>query len=180
MKRVTIILLGFLLLSVSPGWADPAGQKQATDFVRKFYDWYVPIALKPLKEDSSNVAIARRGALFDPPMLKALKADVEAARNSPGDIVGLDFDPFLNAQDPDDKYVVGGVTETDGLYRVDIYGIRKGKKREAKPNVIAEVKPAKNSFVFTNFLYGTDGDLVGSSSSWPTTARTRRNDRQRK
>ncbi len=93
-------------------------------------------------------------------MLKALKEDAEAARKSP-DLVGLDFDPFLNSQDPDDKYVVGGVTETDGLYRVDIYGIRKGQKREAKPNVVAEVKPAKTSFVFTNFIYGTDGDLVG-------------------
>ena len=59
MKRVTVILLGFLLLSASAAWADPAGQKQAADFVRKFYDWYVPIALKPLKEDSSNVAIRR-------------------------------------------------------------------------------------------------------------------------
>jgi hypothetical protein len=160
MRRATVILLGFFLLSASAAWADPAGQKQAADFVRKFYDWYVPIAHKPLKEDSSNVAIAKRGALFDPPLLKALKEDAEAARNSPGDIVGLDFDPFLNSQDPDDKYVVGGVTETDGLYRVDVYGIRKGKKRETKPNVVAEVKPAKDSFVFTNFRYGADGDLV--------------------
>ena len=79
MKRVTIILLGCLLLSGSAAWADPAGQKQAADFVRNFYDWYVPIALKPdLKEDSSNVAIVKRGALFDPPLLKALKEDAEA------------------------------------------------------------------------------------------------------
>ena len=161
MKRVTIILLGFLLLSVSAAWADEAGQKQAVAFVKKFYDWYVPIALnRNLKEDSSNVAIAKRGALFDPPLLKALKEDVEAARKTPDDIVGLDFDPFLNSQDPDDKYVVGEVSEKDGLYLVNVYGIRKGKKREAKPNVVAEVKPAKNSFVFTNFLYGDDGDLV--------------------
>jgi hypothetical protein len=161
MKRVAFIVLALSFLSAPTAWADPAGQKQAVAFVKKFYDWYVPIALKPdLKEDSSNVAIAKRGALFDAPLLKALKEDAEAARKSPGDIVGLDFDPFLNSQDPDDKYVVGGVTETDGLYRVEVYGIRKGQKREAKPSVVAEVKPAKTSFVFTNFLYGEDGDLV--------------------
>jgi hypothetical protein len=159
MKRATVIILGFFLLSASAAWADEAGQKQAPNFVQKFYDWYVPIALKPGKTPSSDLALVKRGSLFDPSLLRALKADAEAARKSPGDIVGLDFDPFLNAQDPDDKYVVGGVTETAGLYLVSVYGVRKGK-REAKPSVVAELKPAKDSFVFTNFRYGADGDLV--------------------
>ncbi len=160
MRRATLILLAFFLLTASAAWADEAGQKRAAAFVKKFYDWYVPIALKPnLKEDSSNVAIAKRGALFDPPLLKALKEDAEAARQSPGDIVGLDFDPFLNSQDPDDKYVVGEVSEKDGLYLVNVTGVRKGK-REKEVSVVAELKPAKDSFVFTNFLYGADGDLV--------------------
>ena len=159
MKRAALILLALSFLSAPTAWADEAGQKQAVAFVKKFYDWYVPIALKPLKEDSSNVAIAKRGALFDPPLLKALKEDAEAARKSPGDIVGLDFDPFLNAQDPDDKYVVGEVSEKDGLYLVSVYGLRKGK-REKQVSVVAELKPEKDSFVFVNFGYGADGDLV--------------------
>ena len=163
MRRSTLILLALCFLSAPAALADNPSPAQvaASAFVQKFYDWYVPIALnRNLKEDSSNVAIAKRGALFDPPLLKALKEDVEAARKTPDDIVGLDFDPFLASQDPDDKYVVGEVSEKDGHYLVNVYGIRKGKKREAKPNVVAEVKPAKNSFVFTNFLYGDDGDLV--------------------
>ncbi|HXP75927.1 MAG TPA: hypothetical protein VN823_17420 [Stellaceae bacterium] len=160
MKRATLILLALFLLGAPAASADEAGQKQAVAFVKKFYDWYVPIALKPdLKEDSSNVAIAKRGALFDPPLLKALKEDAEAARKSPGDIVGLDFDPFLNSQDPDDKYVVAEVSEKDGRYLVNVYGLRKGK-REKDVSVVAELKPAKDSFVFTNFRYGADGDLV--------------------
>ncbi len=160
MKRTASILLALALLAASTAWADEAGQKRAAAFVKKFYDWYVPIALKPdLKEDSSNVAIAKRGALFDPPLLKALKEDAEAARKSPDDIVGLDFDPFLNAQDPDDKYVVGAVTEKDGLYLVNVVGVRKGK-REKDVSVVAEVRPEKDGFVFVNFGYGADGDLV--------------------
>jgi hypothetical protein len=159
MKRVTIILLGFLLLSASAAWADPAGQKRASAFAQKFYDWYGPIALKTTKEPSSNLAIARRGALFDPPLLGALKADAEALRKSSGDIVGLDFDPFLYTQDIEDKYVVGAVTESAGLYRVDVYPVQKGK-REKKPSVVAELKPVKDTFVFTNFLYGDEGDLL--------------------
>ena len=159
MKRAALIVLALSFLSASAAWADEAGQKQAVAFVKKFYDWYVPIALKTVKEPSSNVAIAKRGALFDPPLLKALKEDAEASRKSSGDIVGLDFDPFLYAQDMDDKYVVGEVSEKDGLYLVNVYGVSKGK-REKTPSVVAELKPAKDSFVFANFGYGTDGDLV--------------------
>ncbi len=159
MKRTALILLALALLSAPAAWADEAGQKRAVDFAKKFYTWYVPIALKPLKEPSSNVAIAKRGSLFDPPLLKALKEDAEASQKSSGDIVGLDFDPFLYAQDLSDKYVVGGATEEGGLYLVDVYGVSKGK-RDAKPSVVAELKPAKDSFVFSNFRYGTDGDLV--------------------
>jgi hypothetical protein len=159
MKRATAILFGFLLLSVSAAGADEAGQKRAAAFAQKFYDWYVPVLLKPGKGDASDVAIAKRGALFDPALLKALKEDAEAQAKTPDDIVGLDFDPFVNAQDPDDKYGVGRVTESDGLYLVEVYGSRKGK-REAKPSVTVELKPVKDSFVFTNFRYGSDGDLV--------------------
>ncbi len=159
MKRMALILLALSFLTASAAWADEAGQKRAAAFVRKFYDWYVPIALKPGKTDASDVAIAKRGALFDAPLLKALKEDSEAQAKTPDDIVGLDFDPFLNSQDPDDKYVVAGVTESGGLYLVDVYGLRKGK-REKTVSVTAELKPAKDSFVFSNFRYGADGDLV--------------------
>jgi hypothetical protein len=160
MRRAVIIFLGLLLLGSSVAWADEAGQKQAKAFTQKFYDWYVPLAFKTTKEPSSDVAIAKRPGLFDAPLLKALKADAEASRNSPGDIVGLDWDPFLYAQDPDHKYVAGDVAEEGGLYHVSVYGVQKGK-REKDPSVVAELKPAKDGFVFTNFLYGTDGDLLG-------------------
>ncbi|HKX08149.1 MAG TPA: hypothetical protein VJN67_08140 [Stellaceae bacterium] len=159
MKRAILIVLGCFLLASSAAWADDATQKRAVDFVQTFYTWYIPIALKTLKEPSSNVAIAKRGSLFDPPLLKALKEDAEASQKSSGDIVGLDFDPFLYAQDIDNKYVVGEVSEEGGLYLVNVYSVRKGK-RAAKPDVVAELKPAKDTFVFSNFRYGADGDLV--------------------
>jgi hypothetical protein len=159
MKRAAIILLALSFLSASAAWADEAAQKRASEFAQKFYDWYVPIANKESKTPSSDQAIAKRGALFDPPLLRALKIDAEAARKSPGDIVGLDFDPFLASQDPDNKYVAGDVTESTGRYLVSVYGVRKGK-RAAKPDIVAELKPVKDTFVFTNFRYGADGDLV--------------------
>jgi hypothetical protein len=161
MRRATFVLAFCLLGSSAVFAAGPSpSQTAASDFVQKFYDWYVPIAHKPGNAPSSDQAVAKRGAAFDPPLLRALKIDAEAQRKSPDDIVGLDFDPFLNAQDFDDKYVVGNVTENGGVYLVSVYGVRNGK-RAAKPDVVAELKVVKGSFQFTNFRYGADGDLLG-------------------
>jgi hypothetical protein len=39
---------------------------------------------------------------FSPELASKLKEDLAAQEKSPGEIVGLDFDPFLNAQDVGD------------------------------------------------------------------------------
>jgi len=90
----------------------------------------------------------------------ALRKDAEVQQRVPDDIVGLDFDPFLSGQDPEDKYAAGEPTESGGVYLVSVYGVRNGKQA-AKPDVVAELKPAKGSFQLTNFRYGADGDLLG-------------------
>src|SRR6266851_10290261 len=161
MRRTQFLVFILCLLGSSAVFAaDPSPQQAAaSQFVQRFYDWYTPLALKESKTPSSDQALSKRSAAFDPPLLRALKIDADAQRRTPDDIVGLDFDPFLNSQDPDHKYMVGDVTESGGAYLVNVYGVRKGK-REAKPSVVAELKPAKDSFVFTNFRYGADGDLV--------------------
>lgn len=127
--------------------------------MQSFYDWYTPMAHKHSKTPSWILALDKRGADFDPGLSRALREDAEAQRAVSDDIVGLDFDPFLNAQDLGDKYAVGTATEKDGVFLVSVHGVQKGKKA-AKPDVVAELKASKGSFVFTNFRYGADGDLV--------------------
>lgn len=92
------ILLCALLSVADPGLAAapataPGDAAQAGAFVQSFYDWYVKA------EIDSDAALKKKPAYFSPELTKALKADAVAAAKSPGDIVGLDFDPFLNAQD---------------------------------------------------------------------------------
>ena len=161
MRRTRFLVFILCLLGSSAVCAADLSPQQAaaSKFVQQFYNWYTPLALKESKTPSSDVAISKRGAAFDPALLRALKEDAEAQRKVSDDIVGLDFDPFLDSQDPDDKYTVGDVTESAGVFLVSVYGSRKGK-REAKASVVAELKPAKDSFVFTNFRYGADGDLL--------------------
>jgi hypothetical protein len=49
----------------------------------------------------------KQGSQFESGLLAALKEDVAAQAAAKGEIVGLDFDPFLNTQDPAESYEVG-------------------------------------------------------------------------
>ena len=122
--------------------------ESAKDFVQGFYSWYVPEALKT----GWGVALKYKGSAFSPALFRALKEDSDAQEKANGELVGLDFDPFLNAQDPCDRYEVGTATAQSARYRVDVYGVCSGK-RHKKPDVVAEVAHRDGSWVFINFVY---------------------------
>lgn len=142
------------------------------DFAQGFYSWYVPEALRTDETPAWSVALKYKRDVFSATLFRALKEDSEAQAKASGEIVGLDFDPFLNTQDPCDRYEVGTVISQGVGYRVDIYGVCSGK-RDEKPDVIAEVARHDGSWVFTNFLYPTiHSDLLG-------TLKTLREERQK-
>jgi len=161
MRRAIFVLALSVLSSSAVFAAGPSpSPTAASDFVQRFYDWYTPLAHKSGQSPSWIVALNTHGAEFDPRLSRALRKDAEVQQRVPDDIVGLDFDPFLSGQDPEDKYAAGEPTESGGVYLVSVYGVRNGKQA-AKPDVVAELKPAKGSFQLTNFRYGADGDLLG-------------------
>lgn len=132
------------------------------DFAQTFYRWYVPEALKAQETPAWSVALKYKRNVFGGVLLGALKEDFDAQEHASGEIVGLDFDPFLNTQDPCDRYEVGSVTPHGNEYSVDIYGVCSGK-RDKKPDVIAEATHKNGSWVFTNFLYpAIHSDLLGT------------------
>ena len=67
--------------------------------------------------------------------------------------MGLDFDPFLNAQDPSEHYVLRDVSVKDGRCSVEVYSVTSGKK-SAKKFVIPELMFKSGQWVFMNFHYG--------------------------
>ncbi|MGC3988660.1 MAG: DUF3828 domain-containing protein [Chthoniobacteraceae bacterium] len=149
---IKLIGIGLLAMWMTPNLAqaEPGEAAAVRSFVQHFYDWYVPLSghtkLPPEEE-----ALKKRTADFSPELAKALQADLDANARA-GEVVGLDYDPFLNAQDPCQKYVVGGKTSEDhGVWKVEVFGVCDGKK-EAKASVIAVVKArASHSWFFTNF-----------------------------
>jgi hypothetical protein len=158
--RVVLYYLLFLVLHASSARADDASlAASGRDFVQKFYDAYVPQALAENSIPASQFAIEHLGASFAPELLAALKDDAAAEAKSSDEIVGLDFDPFLNSQDPADSYEVGSATQQGSTYFVDVYAVMSGK-RSQEPAVVAELVYEDGHWLFANFRYPGNDDLL--------------------
>ena len=144
-------LAASLWLTILFGFGTAAsGQSTASDspaaraFVESFYRWYVPIATSDLKGPAYVIALEQRPILFSTTLLTALRADADAQAKVTGEIVGLDFDPFLYSQDPCANFSTGTVTRRGSSYLVSVHAVSSGKRR-ARRGVLAEVRRAKGS-----------------------------------
>lgn len=151
-RLVTCCFLLCILLYSSKGQTTtPDISKYPERFVQQFYDWYVPIALADSDGPAFVRALKQKGSNFTFELFRALKDDADAQAHAE-DIVGLDFDPFLDSQDPCERYEVGDVVHLGNLYKVQVFSVCSGIKGK-KPDVIAEVVSKNGSWVFTNFRY---------------------------
>ncbi len=75
--------------------------------------------------------------------------------------MGLDFDPFLATQEPEDRYQVGKATARNGRCRVEVFGLRNGKGVRPKPDVVPELERSGQRWRFVNFHYPEGEDLLG-------------------
>ncbi len=147
---VLILLVGHLpkALSQSP----PATDAACKAYVQKFYDYYWKEAGRESKESADIRAIKNKNFAFSEELKTQLKADDAAAAKSPGEIVGLDFDPFLNSQEEPERYVAKKVSHKGDHYLVSVYTTSGGKK-EAKPAVTPELELKNKQWIFVNFHY---------------------------
>jgi hypothetical protein len=158
--RVVLYYLLFLVLQASSAHADDAAlAASGRDFVQKFYDAYVQQALADSAVPASQFAIDHLSASFAPDLLAALKDDAAAEAKSSDEIVGLDFDPFLNSQDPAERYEAGSATQQGTSYLVDVYSVTDGK-RSQDPAVVAELVYEDGHWLFANFRYPGNDDLL--------------------
>ena len=125
-------------------------------FVKGFYNWYVPKAVGDSSSPPWKCALGSRNTEFDPRLAQALKEDVAAQAKADGDLVGLDFDPFLNSQDPADHYVVGKIGKKGETYWADVYGRQSGRTGK-KPVVVAALIRHGGYWQFKNFYYPDHG-----------------------
>ncbi len=99
---------------------------------------------------------------FSSALVTALRAGSVATDASPGEIVGLDMDPFLNAQDPCTRYAPSAVRRMGKNFLVDVVGTG-GCDPHRVPDVSVLVAFRGATPVFINFLYPkpANDDLLG-------------------
>jgi hypothetical protein len=153
-----------LLLSVPFGLhAQAQGGRNTLDsirgFVQGFYDWYVPKSLNESAGPAWNLAVKIKNSVFSPQLAQALREDSAAQAKAEGEIVGLDFDPFLNSQDPGRHYRVGKITQQGESYWVDVHSVSSGKM-SVKPSVVAEVVQKNGQRHFVDFHYSNGHHLL--------------------
>lgn len=130
----------------------------AKKFVQEFYAWYLREEKKDHKEDLSTFAFKTKPQWFSDALIRGLKEDEAAQARDPGEVVGLDFDPFLNAQDVCEPYKTGQVAAEGARYRVEIFGSCP-EPGSTQPDVIAAVEKRNGAWVFVDFYYPGNGDL---------------------
>lgn len=148
-------LLIFILLNVAratPASATEAQNLSCKKYVQSFYDWYMAKCEDTKTEDPSLLVFKNKSFAFSKELETKLKEDDSVAALFPGEIVGLDFDPFLNAQDVATKYTVEKITNSAEKFRADVFNVYNGTK-SSKPVVIPELIFQNGKWVFVNFIY---------------------------
>lgn len=129
--------------------------QSARQFVQNFYDWYVKAGQR------MDVALQEEPGWFSSKILAGLRDDLAAQAKDPDDVVGIDFDPFLNAQETYDPYTTCKVTAAGLGFRIEVS--HQGACADGKDlGVIAAVEKRKGKWVFTDFYYPGQGDLFSA------------------
>jgi Protein of unknown function (DUF3828) len=138
----------------------PSQPPDCGPFVQQFYNWYVTTENALMKSNglgsflsALEVTLREKRSSLSPELVKGLKEDLAASKKSPAEIVGLDFDPFLNAQDIAERYLVGKITPKGDHYWVEVFGVWNGQKN-SNPDVVPELAFEDGHWIFTNFHYG--------------------------
>ena len=133
-----------------------ASEAGARAFVQGFYDWYAGRMLAASKSKSSKGfdfidGIHGRPDSFSLELKRLLDEDYAASRKCPSEVVGLDWDPFLETQDTPGAYVVGQVEKTAQGFRMSIDD-RKIPKGERNPVAQADVAFVGRHWMFVDFV----------------------------
>jgi hypothetical protein len=119
--------------------------------VQAFYNWYTPRAASPRGLDMVMRAATHGPLAFDPELVKWLRIDSTARARTKGEVSGLDGDPYLNAQDPCDRYTVQSVRSQGSGFLVDILG-HGGCAVHKQPDVIVVVGRVGGRWIVRDFL----------------------------
>lgn len=146
-----------------------ADEQSCRSFVQKFYDWYwnrfADHANDPkfdMRKEPTYHDVARlHPPVLSPKLIRLIKRDERLQEKAKG-IANLDFDPFLNTQDSEGRYLVSSASVANGQCQVQI----------EHGHLTAELRKSGSAWVFANIHYSfyaedgktkqaPDADLIG-------------------
>jgi hypothetical protein len=147
----SILLVGALVPTPLPAQLQlRLAPDSARQVVQTFYNWYLPVATHPGKRDAFMTAATSGPSQFEPELVRWLRIDSTARARGQGEIDGLDWDPFLNSQDPCEKYTASAVRVDGSRYFVDVVGSG-GCRSHTDADVVVELRATGGSFVIHEF-----------------------------
>lgn len=97
--------VALVLLSVACESPARSERDAPDELARAFYRWHTTPADRGGSGFAVDRTIGRFRTAFTPELRSALDEDLVASRASPGNVVGLDGDPFTDSQDPCERYL---------------------------------------------------------------------------
>jgi hypothetical protein len=155
-----VILVAALTVGVQPAtYADasksPASSESCRAFVQQFYNWYVKDEKMKGGLTKYDYTLKYKTAMFAPILIQKLKEDAQAAAKTPSELVGLDFDPFINSQENPGRMVAQHATMKGDHCFVDVFDTPHDPVRKNEPDVIPELTLKNGQWIFVNFHYPT-------------------------
>ena len=157
---IAIFILGYPYpVSAGAGAKLAQSENDVRTYVDRFYTWYAPISEKRGNHDALLLALREKSVSFDGKLSKLLSDDVAAQQKAVGEIVGLDFDPFLYSQDSSGIYRAGRINWQQDRFLISIDHCNSVNK--CRPTGVRALVGRMNSrFVFENFLYPEGRNLI--------------------
>jgi hypothetical protein len=126
-----------------------AEEQSCKAFVQGFYDWYWnQFAVDPKADHHTyDDALTLRPTVLSENLTRLIKRD-DARAKAAGGIANLDFDPFLNSQDPTGKYDVVEVSVNGAVCRTKL----------SQRDIDVESKRNGTGWVFSNIHYSFYSD----------------------
>jgi hypothetical protein len=160
MLRNVLKLFAVIVLACS---LPATGQKQSAinscgHAAQSFYDWYIPLLASntPASAHSTELALRQQRVPFSSELRSLLAADARASAREAKEIVGLDFDPFTNSQDPcdppGDPYVIGKIQIAKDSCLVEMHDVNQGVPGTSIA-VTAELERRNGRWTFINLHY---------------------------
>lgn len=168
-----IIMLGMIMFSNA--YAQSSNDKESVRvFVQKFYDQYNRFYNddnfgRKYHDDVFSYTIKKSPNYFDKHLLDEYAVYDKAMPKQADEIVGLDFDPIMAAQDNGFEYYVGNINQKGQNLFADVHCGQKGEGKASALKetvcVIAEVAKENGQWKFVNFYYpppdGNGTNLLG-------------------